>query len=196
MSSAVGLWRDAILSEVSSTSALVVLCGVCGAAGGGGLAVVYGCAVVLLMQAFGDVRMNPALCLADYVCGRVTLSRSVARVLSQVLGAAVGHLLLYVCLPTAEGRDVQPPSLCIQTASAMALTMAHLSGRCTEAKWTHLPQTGIAVTALSLAMGNMSSRALMNPVLIAHGEAAHWMWWPPLLGAAIAAPLYKYQIFL
>ena len=184
-----------------------------GALGATGVALAHGVGLAIIVSMTMNIsggHINPAvtaaLWLADKVNGRTALSYVVA----QLVGAIVGAALMKGLLPLAAVR------VAIAGAPKLADTVTFMQGIWIEAILTFFlvsavfgtavsPEApriggwgiGLAVFVDALVGGNLTGAA-MNPArafgpavisLTLSGQAVYWI--GPLLGAAVAAALWK-----
>ncbi len=102
------------LAEVVGTFALVfigagsvVLAQLVGPAGIIGVALAHGLVLAVMISNLGHIsggHFNPAVTISVWVVGKIESARAVAYVLSQLVGAAIGALLLRLALPAVAWK--------------------------------------------------------------------------------------------
>ena len=187
--------------------------------GGGGLvgvALAHGLALAVMVSAFGAVsgaHFNPAVTLGVWITGRIEATRAGVYVAAQLLGGLAAGLALRLVFPESSWEPVAlgTPAIGegISVAGAIAieaiLTMLLLMAVFGTAIDRRAPKIGglaigLAVTA-DILMGGPLTGAAMNPArwfgpAVASGTFTDWyVWWiGPLLGAAVAALIYRYWL--
>lgn len=185
--------------------------------GGGGLvgvALAHGLALAVLVSAFGAIsgaHFNPAVTVAVRLAGRIEWSHAVLYVLAQLAGALAAGFTLLLVLPgaLADATRVGTPALgpgisvvggiAIEAILTVVLVLT-VFGTAIDRRAPKLGgmAIGLAVAA-DILMGGPLTGAAMNPArwfgpAVASGTYADWyVWWiGPLIGAIVAAVLYRY----
>jgi MIP family channel proteins len=184
--------------------------------GGGGLvgiALAHGLALAVLVSALGAVsgaHFNPAVTLAVVISGHMAASRAVLYVISQLVGALVAGLALRLVFPAESWQPVAlgtptvgagvgvGAAIAIEAVLTVLLVLA-VFGTAIDRRAPRLGglAIGLAVSA-DILMGGPLTGAAMNPArwfgpAVAAGHFDDWyVWWiGPLVGAAVAALLYR-----
>lgn len=186
------------------TSALLVIA----IANGIGLAL----AISFAMNISGG-HINPAVTLAAWINGLIKCGDAVVYVIFQLIGAFVAGLALVALYPTAIGIMVHygAPALSSGTsvvtgilfeAIATFFLVMMVMGTAVDKRAPKMAGFGVGlVVALDvLAIGPFTGAA-MNPAramgpMLASGFLANWYvyWIGPVIGAVVAALVYKYLI--
>lgn len=179
------------------------------------IALAHGLALAVMVSAFGAIsggHFNPAVTIGVWVAGRISAGVAVAYVVAQLLGAAVaGIVLRLVFLPTlwvpvylgtpVLGYGVGPnKGILIEAILTMALLLAVLLTAVDERAPRTIAGFGIGLTvAFDILVGGPLTGAAMNPArhfgpALASGfwENVHVYWIGPIVGAVVAALLYRY----
>jgi len=181
-----------------------------------GVALAHGLALAVLVSAFGAVsggHFNPAVTFGVWVTGRIEPARAGMYVVAQLIGGLVAGLALRFVFPEASwepvalGTPAVDPGITIVAAIAIEaiLTMLLLFAVFGTAIDQRGPKIGGLAIGLAVAadvlMGGPLTGAAMNPArwfgpAVASGTYDDWyVWWiGPLLGAAIAALIYRYSL--
>jgi MIP family channel proteins len=186
-----------------------------GAGGGGlvGVALAHGLVLGVLVSALGAVsggHFNPAVTFGVWIAGRIGGRRAITYVVAQLIGAVIAGLALRlvfsesVWAPSAIGTPALGPGIGVITGIAVeaVLTMVLLFAVFGTAIDPRAPKIGGLAIGLAIAadilMGGPLTGAAMNPArwfgpAIASGHLDNWIVWifGPLLGAAVAAALYR-----
>lgn len=188
------------------------------AEGGGpglvGVALAHGLALAVMVSTFGAIsggHFNPAVTVAVRLAGRIEWSHAVMYVVAQLVGAlAAGFALLLVLpQPLAEPTRIGTPALgagigvgagiAIEAILTLVLVLT-VFGTAIDRRAPKLGgiAIGLAVAA-DILVGGPLTGAAMNPArwfgpAVASGTYADWyVWWiGPLIGAIVAAVLYRY----
>ena len=184
-----------------------------GAGGLVGVALAHGLALAVLVSALGAVsgaHFNPAVTAAVVISGHMAASRAALYVAAQLVGAVAAGLALRAVFPAASwepvalGTPAVDPSIGVGAAIAIeavltVLLVLAVFGTAIDRRAPKLGglAIGLAVTA-DILMGGPLTGAAMNPArwfgpAVASGTYADWyVWWiGPLIGAAVAAVLYR-----
>jgi MIP family channel proteins len=194
----------------------VVLATHAGASGPGlvGIALAHGLALAVLVSAFGAVsggHFNPAVTVAVRLAGGIEWTKAAAYVAAQLVGAAAAGYLLAVVMPVqaAEDAALGVPALgsgmgaasgiVVEAVLTMVLVLA-VFGTAIDPRGPKIGglAIGLAVAA-DVMMGGPLTGAAMNPArwfgpAVASTSWDNWyVWWiGPLIGAILAAVLYRY----
>lgn len=185
--------------------------------GGGGLvgvALAHGLALAVLVSALGAVsggHFNPAVTFGVWITGRIEAARAGMYVVAQLVGAVLAGLALRVVFPedSWQPTNIGTPAIAggISVVGAIVieavLTIVLLIAVFGTAIDPRGPKIGGLAIGLAVAadilMGGPLTGAAMNPArwfgpAVASGAFDDWyVWWiGPLLGAAVAALLYRY----
>lgn len=179
-----------------------------------GVALAHGLVLAVLVSAFGAIsggHFNPAVTVAVRLAGRIEWSHAAMYVVAQLVGAVAAGFALRAVLPeSAWGpTNIGTPALgegisigagiAIEAVLTVVLILA-VFGTAIDMRAPRLGgmAIGLAVAA-DILMGGPLTGAAMNPArwlgpAVASGAYADWyVWWVgPLLGAIVAAVLYRY----
>ncbi len=181
-----------------------------------GVALAHGLALAVLISALGPIsggHLNPAVTFGVWITGHVDAGRAGLYVLVQLLGGAAGALALRIVFneaswgPVDIGTPAVDPAIGIAGAIVIEaiLTVVLLLAVLGTAIDRRAPKIGglaigLAVTA-DVLMGGPLTGAAMNPArwfgpAVVSGSFADWyVWWiGPLVGAAVAALVYRYAL--
>lgn len=216
-----------LIAEVLGTFILVLFG--CGSAviGGGdigftGISLAFGLAIVAAAYGLGAIsgaHLNPAVSLGMVTAGRMTVSEFVSYAVSQVAGAILGALVLYIIVSGKAGFEMGPWALGSNGYGAGYLGEYSLgSALVFEAVMTFVFVTvilgatgagsaagfaglaiGLTLTAIHLVGINVTGVSVnparsIGPALFAGGAALSQLWVfivAPLLGGAFAGVVYK-----
>ena len=179
-----------------------------------GIALAHGLALAVMVSAFGAIsggHFNPAVTVAVRLAGRIEWSHAAMYVVAQLAGGlAAGFALLWV-FPEGVANEamVGTPALgegisvgagiAIEAVLTLLLVLA-VFGTAIDMRAPRLGgmAIGLAVAA-DVLMGGPLTGAAMNPArwfgpAVAAGAYDDWyVWWiGPLIGAIVAAVLYRY----
>ncbi|XP_078739395.1 aquaporin-4-like [Lampetra fluviatilis] len=178
----------------------------------------FGLAVAALAQCLGGVsgaHLNPAVTAALLVARRVPLSRGVAYVAAQSLGATLGAALLLLVTPgdVAGALGATLVSSRLQLSHAVlveaAITLQLVLTVCAasdERRSDLAGGSGALHVGLSVALGHLFALpytgSSMNPArslgsaVVSGLWANHWVYWlGPMLGGVIGAATYEYLLY-
>lgn len=187
-----------------------------GAGGLAGVAFAHGLALAVLVSALGPIsggHFNPAVTFGVWMTGKIEAVRAGMYVVVQLIGAVLAGLALRLVFPESswEPTNIGTPAIAdgITVLGAIVieavLTVVLLIAVFGTAIDHRAPKIGglaigLAVTA-DIFMGGPLTGAAMNPArwfgpAVASGAFADWyVWWiGPLLGAAVAALLYRFAL--
>jgi MIP family channel proteins len=196
----------------------VILAAHAGANGPGlvGIAFAHGLALAVMVSAFGAIsggHFNPAVTVAVRLAGRIEWTHAAAYVVAQLVGAAAAGYLLLAVMPEAAskasfvGTPTLDPAISIAAGIAIEAVLTLLLvltvfGTAIDARAPRLGgmAIGLAVAA-DVLMGGPLTGAAMNPArwfgpALASGHWDNWfVWWVgPLIGAIVAAVIYRYAL--
>ena len=177
------------------------------------VALAHGLALAVLVSALGAVsgaHFNPAVTFAVWVAGQIPGRRGAAYVLAQLIGAILAAWLAWAVIPSDVFRQtvgiprlfngVTPlAGMAIEAVLTVVLLMA-VFGTAVDPRAPKVGglAIGLAVGA-DILMGGALTGAAMNPARWFGPAAVTWNWdnsyvWivGPLVGAGIAALLYRY----
>ncbi|XP_061437995.1 aquaporin-4-like isoform X2 [Lethenteron reissneri] len=178
----------------------------------------FGLAVAALAQCLGGAsgaHLNPAVTAALLVARRVPLSRGVAYVAAQSLGATLGAALLLLVTPGDVAGDLGATlvSSRLQLSHAVlveaAITLQLVLTVCAagdERRSDLAGGSGALHVGLSVALGHLFALpytgSSMNPArslgsaVVSGLWANHWVYWlGPLLGGCLGGPLYHCLLY-
>jgi MIP family channel proteins len=181
-----------------------------------GVALAHGLALAVLVSAFGAVsgaHFNPAVTFAVWIAGRIDAVRAAMYVGTQLVAAVAAGLALRMIFneaswqPVALGTPVVDPAIGVGPAIVIeailtVLLVLTVFGTAIDPRGPKIGglAIGLAVAA-DILMGGPLTGAAMNPArwfgpAVASGTFADgYVWWiGPLLGAAIAALLYRFVL--
>ena len=187
------------------------------AAGGGGLvgvALAHGLVLAVLVSAFGSIsggHFNPAVTFAIWVNGGIATARAAMYWAAQLVGAlAAGFALRGLFAESMWGpTNIGSPALAggfspvagiiIEAVLTMVLVFT-VFGTAVDRRAPRIGGTAIGLAvAADILLGGPITGAAMNPArwfgpAVAAGALQNWyVWWiGPLLGAGIAALIYRY----
>jgi aquaporin Z len=187
-----------------------------GGLGALGIALVHGVGMAIIVSATMNIsggHINPAVTFGIWIAGKIDAETAAAYVGAQLVGAILGALLIHALLPsgtvhvTLGGTPQLGPSVTlIQGIWVEAvLTFFLVSAVFGTAVSPDAPKIGgfgigLAITVDALVGGSLTG-AMMNPAralgpaIVAHemhGQAVYWI--GPLLGAAVAAALWRWVL--
>jgi len=196
----------------------VVLGAHSGEGGGGlvGVALAHGLALAVLVSALGPVsggHFNPAVTFGVWITRRIESVRAALYVVAQLVGAVAAGLALRAVFneaswgPVALGTPKVDPAIGVTAAIIVeailtVLLMLAVLGTAIDRRAPKIGglAIGLAVAA-DILMGGPLTGAAMNPArwfgpAVASGTFTDWyVWWiGPLLGAAVAALIYRYVL--
>lgn len=179
------------------------------------VALAHGLALAVLVSALGPIsgaHFNPAVTLAAWIMGKINPSRAGMYVVAQLVGAAGAGFALKAVFPDAwQATNIGSPALGTGISPAIgiaveavltALLVFTVIGTAIDGRAPKIGglAIGLAVAA-DILMGGPLTGAAMNPArwfgpAVASGAFADWyVWWiGPLLGAAVAALVYRYSL--
>ena len=194
----------------------VVMNAATGSLGPLGIALVHGVGMAIIVSATMNIsggHINPAVTFGVWIAGRINGKTAGAYVAAQLAGALLGALLVKGVLPSSSVQ------LALVGTPQLGPTVTIVQGIWIEAILTFFlvsavfgtvvspdaPKIGgfgigLAITVGALVGGNLTG-AMMNPArafgpaIVAHalnGHAVHWI--GPLLGAAVAAALWRWVL--
>ena len=187
-----------------------------GAGGLVGVALAHGLALAVLVSALGPIsggHLNPAVTLGVWITGRIEAPRAAMYVVAQLAGALAAGLALRMVFPASSWEqvalgtpaldpEISPVSGIVIEALLTVLLLFAVFGTAVDRRAPKIGglAIGLAVAA-DILMGGPLTGAAMNPArwfgpAVASGTFSDWyVWWiGPLLGAAIAALVYRYAL--
>jgi MIP family channel proteins len=181
-----------------------------------GIAFAHGLVLAVLVSAFGPIsggHFNPAVTVAVRLAGRIEWTHAAAYVVAQLIGAAAAGFLLLAVMPAQAAREsfLGTPTLgndisvvagiVIEAVLTLVLIFAVFG---TAVDWRAPRLGGMAIglaVAADVMMGGPLTGAAMNPArwfgpALASGHWDNWyVWWiGPLIGAIVAAVIYRYVL--
>jgi MIP family channel proteins len=175
-------------------------------------ALAHGVALAVLVSALGAVsgaHFNPAVTFGVWVAGQIPGRRAAAYVLAQLIGGILAALAVRMIFPSDSFASLGTPALAagisplagivIETVLTALLLIA-VFGTALDPRAPKIGGLAIGfAVAADILMGGPLTGAAMNPARWFGPAAVTWVWdnsyvWivGPLLGAAIAALLYRY----
>jgi MIP family channel proteins len=170
-------------------------------------AVAFGLAVAAA-TAFSGGHVNPAISVAAVMAGRMPAQRGLMYVAAQLAGAVAGAMLLKMLVPGAitSGLGSHALGARVTTEAAVVIEMLMTCAlvytfflTATSARRELRPLVLGAFVLLAHLFGAGLTGASMNPArtfgpaLLTGAWASHWVYWiGPLLGAALAAILWRW----
>lgn len=180
-----------------------------------GVAFAHGLTLAVLVSALGPVsggHFNPAVTLAVWIMGRIKPMAAATYVVAQLVGAlAAGFALKAVFADSWQASNIGTPALGAGITPALgigieailtALLVLVVIGTAVDPRAPKIGglAIGLAVAA-DILVGGPLTGAAMNPArwfgpAVAAGAYADWyVWWiGPLIGAAVAALVYRYSL--
>jgi MIP family channel proteins len=181
-----------------------------------GVALAHGLALAVLISALGPIsggHFNPAVTFGVWITGRIEPVRAGLYVVVQLVGALLAGLALQAVFnvaswqPVATGTPAVDPAIGVTGAIIVEaiLTVVLVLAVFGTAIDPRAPKVGgfaigLAVTA-DVLMGGPLTGAAMNPArwfgpAASSGTFADWYvyWIGPLLGAAVAALVYRFAL--
>ena len=181
-----------------------------------GVALAHGLALAVLVSALGAVsgaHFNPAVTFGVWITGRIEPAHAAMYVVAQLVGAVLAGLALRAVFPEASwgpvalGTPAVDPAIgvigaIIIEAILTILLMVAVFGTAIDPRAPKIGglAIGLAVAA-DILMGGPLTGAAMNPArwfgpAVASGTFDDWyVWWiGPLLGAGLAALLYRFVL--
>jgi MIP family channel proteins len=179
-----------------------------------GVALAHGLALAVMVSTFGAIsggHFNPAVTVAVRLAGRIEWSHAVMYVLAQLAGAVAAGFALLLVLPEplADSTQLGTPALgtgigvvegiAIEAILTLVLVLT-VFGTAIDQRAPKLGgmAIGLAVAA-DILMGGPLTGGAMNPArwfgpAVAASAYDDWyVWWVgPLIGAIVAAVLYRY----
>jgi aquaporin Z len=194
-----------------------VVANVSGPGGSLGIALAHGiglAVIVTIMLPISGGHINPAVSVALWIGKQIDAKTLGRYVLAQLLGAIVAALLIKALFPASMARITslgtpQPsgaiggmiPAIALEALFTFFLVSA-VYGTCVSPQAQKVAGFAVGLTVLVCALGGgILTGAVMNPArafgpaLVSwdwHGQAIYWL--GPLIGAALAAALWKYLL--
>jgi MIP family channel proteins len=181
-----------------------------------GIALAHGVGMAIIVSATMNIsggHINPAVTFGIWIAGKIDAVTAGAYVVAQIVGALLGALLITAVLPTGAvhatlgGTPQLSPSVTLMQGIwvEVALTFFLVSAVFGTAVSSEAPRIGgfgiglaIFVDALlggSLTGAMMNPARALGPAIVAHEMHAQAVYWiGPLLGAAVAAALWRWVL--
>jgi aquaporin Z len=187
-----------------------------GSLGGLGIALAHGVGMAIIVSATMNIsggHINPAVTFGIWIAEKIDGKSAAAYVAAQLVGALLGALLVHAMLPAGAvhaalgGTPQLGPSVTLMQGIWIeaVLTFFLVSAVFGTAVSPDAPKIGgfgiglaIMVDALvggSLTGAMMNPARALGPAIVAHemhGQAVYWV--GPLLGAAVAALLWRWVL--
>ena len=219
--------RSALIAEAIGTflfffvgAGSIVLGDYLVATGGSGVgllevALAHGLALAVLASALGAIsgaHFNPAVTLAVWIMGKITVPRALGYVAAQLVGAAAAGFALKAAFADvwqassigtpALGPGVSEISGIAIEAVLTALLVLVVIGTAVDPRAPRIGglAIGLAVTADILIGGPLTGAAMnparwFGPALAAGAFDSWWVWWiGPAIGATAAALVYRFTL--
>ncbi len=155
--------------------------------------------------------LNPAVTIGALVAKKIKAAEALVYILFEVIGAVLAAIIIFLAMPqvSSAAASLGAPSLGAQTSVMQGIMLEAVGtfflvlvvfGTAIDKKGPRLGgmAIGLTVTVGALAMGPFSG-AMFNPAraagpeLVAQSFANWYVWWiGPIVGAILAAVLYKY----
>lgn len=177
-----------------------------------GIALAHGLILCVMITALGPVsggHFNPAVTFGAWVGGKISRGKAVGYLLSQLVGAVLGAILLRIVFAPGVWQPVNlgTPGLTSGTTVGEGLVMELILtfflvfvvfGTAIDPRAPKIGGFGIGLTVtLDILVGAPLTGASMNPArtfgpaLVSGFWANHWLYWVgPLAGGALAGWLY------
>jgi MIP family channel proteins len=181
-----------------------------------GIALAHGVGMAIIVSATMNIsggHINPAVTFGIWIAGKIDAVTAGAYVVAQIVGALLGALLITAVLPTGAvhatlgGTPQLSPNVTLMQGIwvEVALTFFLVSAVFGTAVSSEAPRIGgfgiglaIFVDALvggSLTGAMMNPARALGPAIVAHEMHAQAVYWiGPLLGAAVAAALWRWVL--
>jgi MIP family channel proteins len=175
------------------------------------IALAHGIVLAVLVSALGAVsgaHFNPAVTFGVWVAGQIPWRRALAYVLAQLIGAIVAGLAVELVYSSdilksatpALATSVSPLTGIVVEAILTVILLIAVFGTAIDPRGPKVGGLAIGFAVLAdILMGGPITGAAMNPARWFGPAAVTWTWdnsyvWVvgPLLGAGIAALLYRY----
>ncbi len=177
------------------------------------IATAHGFAIALLVWASAHIsggHINPAVTFGALITQRISVPKGIAYIIAQLIGAAVGSLLLKAVVPAAMagslgrhglGAGVDPTAgILAEIILTFALVGVVFATAMDPRGPGNVAGLAIGLTVLvdhlvgvPLTGASMNPARSFGPALVTGVWDNHWIYWVgPLIGAAIAALLYQY----
>lgn len=181
-----------------------------------GVALAHGLAIAVMASATAAVsggHLNPAVTCGALVAGKIPAARAIAYIVAQCAGAIFAAFMVKMAVPTEwlDAVGMGTPAVREGVTVGQALTMEAVLtfflmfvvyGTAIDARAPKMAGLFIGLTvAMGVMAGGPLSGAAMNPArhfgpaLLGGGMQNLWVYWVgPILGAVIAALVYKSTI--
>ncbi|XP_054623554.1 aquaporin-4-like [Dunckerocampus dactyliophorus] len=177
----------------------------------------FGLSIATMVQCFGHIsggHINPAVTMAMMVTRKIGLVKGLLYVLAQLVGGVAGAGLLFFVTPVEKrggfGVSTVGTGMALGSAVVVELLLTFqlvftIFATC-DSKRTDLGGSASLAIGLSVTIGHLVgipyTGASMNPArsfgpaMVKLNFDNHWVYWVgPILGAVIAALLYRYVFF-
>ena len=180
----------------------------------GVIALAHGLAILVLVAATANIsggHINPAVSIAAWVTGHIGAAKAVAYIIAQLIGAALGALLLGYIVPGplegglgAHGLGPAANSVTAGFVAEVILTFALVF----VVFMTAIDRRGLAsyapaaiglvvlvdhLVGVPITGASMNPARSFGPALIAGIWTDHWIYWAgPIAGGLLAALAYTY----
>lgn len=214
------LWRAVFAEFLAQVMFVILGCCSCIAIGGSDssdaylvkIGLAFGLAIMALIQMVGHVsggHINPAVTVAMAVAVNITIVRAVLYIIAQVVGAAVGGMIVKGLTPssfhdnlcvTSLGTDVTPAQG-FGMELLLTFTLVTVIFGTTDSNRPGLGSPAVII-GLTVALGHFTgikyTGASMNPTrslgsaIASNSWADHWVYWVgPIAGGVLSAIVYK-----
>ena len=177
------------------------------------IALAHGLAITLLVAATARIsggHLNPAVTLAALVTGKIRISNGAAYIAAQLVGAALGALLVSWVIPVAAHGNLGAHSLGLGISinqgllAEIILTFVLVFvvfGTAIDPRGPgHLAPIAIGLAVLvdhlfgvPVTGASMNPARSFGPALVAGVWAGHWIYWiGPLIGGVLAGLAYQF----
>ena len=216
-------WRAALAEGIAVFLFVFLGPGVVVVVGGAGstsnliaIALGHGLAIMLLVSAIGHIsggHINPAVTIAAWVTKRISMQNGIAYLVAQLVGAALGALVLGTVVvgsigdgagtlgDHALGMGIEPwEGVVIEIILTFALVLVVFGAAMDKRGVGNLAPLAIGLVivvdhlvGVPLTGASMNPARTFGPALIAGAWDNHWVYWVgPIVGAVIAGFGYKY----
>ena len=174
-----------------------------------GVSLAFGCVILIAVYALGHVsgaHLNPAVTVSFWLARRFPGRDVAPYVAAQLAGAVLGALGLRAVLGSAASAAATLPSIPVGRALGVEIVLSFVLMLVVMAVATDSRVAGevaglavgftVMVDALTggpLTGASMNPARSFGPALATGQWTAHWIYWTgPLLGMALAVPVYDY----
>jgi aquaporin TIP len=177
-----------------------------------GIALAHGLTIAVMGSSVGHIsggHFNPAVTIAMMVTGKMEAPKGIGYIVSQVLGAIVGALLLVACFPkeAVDAAKLGTPLLAANFPVGAAIVLEAITtfflvfvifGTAVDARGPKMGALfiGLTVTLDIMAIGPLTGAAMnparsIGPALVSGHFENFWLYWVgPIIGAVAAGLLY------